>query len=240
MKLVNLLRFLAITPFLLVLLIIVDIVFLILSVVITPTILVASIFKYHDRLTFCIEEFQDKTFNTLFGMQKMDVEGFRRLRTSSQFSFETIPQIILQIRILLNLWGNQTELESLGISITAISVSITFAVMHACLEAQFINLEAKANKTSLLHYLIICFNGRFGYVPFSHYFVRDSHINDEIVFDFDNISSSVCCMNFKMGFTFTNDSVSNLSACLTNLPIKSWYDLKLKIVAGECLNKISI
>ena len=78
-------------------------------------------------------------------MQKMDVIGFRRLRTSCQLTFESLPQIILQIRIFLYLNGNEEELEKLDISIEAITISIFFAVLHASIEFMFINLEKKAN-----------------------------------------------------------------------------------------------
>ena len=60
------------------------------------------------------------------------------------------------------------------------------------------------------------------------------------MFDYDSISSSLCCIEFKMGFSFTNDSVTSFSSCLTNLPVRTWLDKKVKIVAGESLNKISL
>jgi hypothetical protein len=45
----------------------------------------------------------DRVFERLFGMQQMDVVGFRRLRTVSQLTFETFPQILLQTYIYYKL-----------------------------------------------------------------------------------------------------------------------------------------
>lgn len=45
--------------------------------------------------------------------------------------------------------------------------SLLAATGHAIIEIMFVNLEAEACKTTLLHYFIICFNARFGWVPFS-------------------------------------------------------------------------
>jgi len=42
-----------------------------------------------------IEEKLDVLYEILFGMSDMDIKGFRRLRTISQLSFESLPQIIL-------------------------------------------------------------------------------------------------------------------------------------------------
>lgn len=69
--------------------------------------------------------------------------------------------------------NDPVELEALDISLETIMISIGFAILHAAIEAMFINLEKKANKTTMMHYLIICFNGRFGYVPFKQYLTLD-------------------------------------------------------------------
>eukprot|EP01083_Nonionella_stella_P245688 853674_1 len=42
----------------------------------------------------------DLVFKNIFGMNKTQIVGYRRLRTLSQLFFESIPQIILQLWIL--------------------------------------------------------------------------------------------------------------------------------------------
>lgn len=90
------------TPFIIVFFFSMDVFFLIFSGVATLIILLI-------RLITCgkinnsnfTEGTIDKSFNFIFEMSKLDVAGFRRLRTISQLSFESFIQIILQIRILI-------------------------------------------------------------------------------------------------------------------------------------------
>jgi hypothetical protein len=48
--------------------------------------------------------------------------------------------------------------------------SIGCAVLHGVVEVFMLNVEAISAKTSVLHYLIVCFNGRFGWVPYTNKF----------------------------------------------------------------------
>lgn len=61
-----------------------------------------------------------------------------------------------------------------GVSITAIIVSIILALSHALLEILFLYMEAQATKTSFINYCIVCFNGRFGWVPYNDYLIVTS------------------------------------------------------------------
>lgn len=61
-----------------------------------------------------------------------------------------------------------------GVSITAIIVSIILAFSHALLEILFLYMEAQATKTSFINYCIVCFNGRFGWVPYNDYLIVTS------------------------------------------------------------------
>ena len=56
----------------------------------------------------------------------------------------------------------------------AISISIMLAFAHAILEFLFLYMEAQASKTSFLNYCIICFNGRFGWVPYNDFLIVSS------------------------------------------------------------------
>ena len=53
-------------------------------------------------------------------------------------------------------------------------VSILLAATHALLELIFLYMEAQASKTSFINYCIVCFNGRFGWVPYNDYLIITS------------------------------------------------------------------
>jgi len=74
---------LASTPFLLLYLLLIDTIFLIISSVLTPIFIVLMIFSCGFLSLEVVDETIDGMYKWLFGMQKMDVVGFRRLRTSS-------------------------------------------------------------------------------------------------------------------------------------------------------------
>ena len=103
----------------------------------------------------------------LFGMQQMDVVGFRRLRTVSQLTFETFPQILLQAYIYYKLRDDEATKDQLDISTDAIAISIILGLLHCLAEILFIYQEKYANRTTVMHYTLICFNGKFGFVPFT-------------------------------------------------------------------------
>lgn len=52
----------------------------------------------------------ERSYELLFEMTKLEVEGFRRMRTISQLTFETLIQMILQLRMLLFFWGERDKL----------------------------------------------------------------------------------------------------------------------------------
>ena len=77
---------------------------------------------------------------------------------------------MLQIRILVFKINNPESVNTIDISVEVILISLGFALAHTIFEIIFVKLEAVACKTSLMHYSIICFNGRFGWVPFTNKF----------------------------------------------------------------------
>ena len=100
-------------------------------------------------------------------MNHMDVLGFHRLRTITQLSFESVPQIILQTRILFWMRANPGE-SFIDVSFYEIAASIFFAALHFLGEIVVIKEEARACKTSVIHYIVTWYNGRFGWVPFTN------------------------------------------------------------------------
>lgn len=59
-------------------------------------------------------------------------------------------------------------------SVYAIVASLFLALSHAILEFMFLYMEAQASKTSFVNYCIVCFNGRFGWVPYNDYLIKTS------------------------------------------------------------------
>jgi len=62
-------------------------------------------------------------------------------------------------------WQWRSE-HDYGVDIKLLMLSITFAVFHGIFAILLMYLEAKACKTSLLAYSVVCFNGRFEWVPY--------------------------------------------------------------------------
>lgn len=124
----------------------------------------------------CLNRALEKSYEIFFEMKKLEVAGFRRMRTISQLTFESLIQATLQIRMLLYFKALQDEngMDDFGVSLTAIAVSILLAIIHAILECLFLYMEAQASKTSFVNYCIICFNGRFGWVPYNDYLISTS------------------------------------------------------------------
>jgi len=69
---------------------------------------------------------------------------------------------------------NPEEKAEFGVSVEAIIISCILAISHALLESIFLYMEAQASKTSFINYCIICFNGRFGWVPYNDYLISSS------------------------------------------------------------------
>ena len=86
------LAFLSLTPLIVIDLLFMDLIYIINSVIITP---LAFLFTYGKINMEVMEDKIDSICNYLFGMSDMDIKGFRRLRTISQLTFESFPQIIL-------------------------------------------------------------------------------------------------------------------------------------------------
>jgi hypothetical protein len=62
------------------------------------------------------------------------------------------------------------EKNELGVDMNAIFASLICALLHAVFEMIFVYLEAVSCKTTIIHYFIVCFNARFGWIPFVNFF----------------------------------------------------------------------
>jgi len=141
----------------------------------------------------------------LFDMTDMDIAGFRRLRTISQLSFESLPQIILQTRILMYMKEHPNDSFHESVSLDAIVASLIAAALHFVIEFVYVRLECIACRTTFMHYCIVCFNGRFGWLPFTNLCnscTGNVAIDDERkkVLDYDHITTQFMCAKFAMEF----------------------------------------
>ena len=133
----------------------------------------------------------------------------------------------------------------------SILISVALAVTHILLEYVQLNYEAKAGKTSITHYCITCFNGRFGWVPFVDNFAsiasKVKHIDLNklnewtkryMEIDFDNITYSNMFVNCNIPFKFSDAGVSTLCRSIEDLPLNMDPEFTLKV--GVCIKDLSI
>eukprot|EP01084_Bolivina_argentea_P245868 411561_1 len=152
------------TPVSLIYLFMVDMIFMVFSVVSTLwfLILVCALLpfgKFDQISRYDIGSWiDDVVFEKWLNMNKTEIIGYRRLRTLSQLFFETIPQIILQARML----------GDASINTNALFWSIGLALCHLLLEAGIIYLDSHAFEVSFLEYSILCLGGRIQWIPFQH------------------------------------------------------------------------
>ena len=116
-------------------------------------------------------------FFTWLGMSNMDVKGYRKLRTLSQLTFESIPQLLMQIVFVI---FYRKEAADKGVNMKEIGLSLAFAGAHFLSEVLLLYVESRAVKQTMyqphkspqilctmrFHYILECLSGRFGWVPF--------------------------------------------------------------------------
>eukprot|EP01083_Nonionella_stella_P017879 50065_1 len=141
-----------------------------------------------------------KVFEDFLRMNRTEVIGYRRLRTLSQLFFETIPQIVLQLRILwvIEWMGDNNTFQ---IDLQTLGWSIGLAISHLILEGGIIYLDKTAFQMSFMEYSLECLGGRVQWIPFQHlfdniiqnqiYILRDSDRNDFNKDDFDAMDYAV-------------------------------------------------
>eukprot|EP01084_Bolivina_argentea_P094316 169555_1 len=113
-----------------------------------------------------INWFDDYVFHKIFGLDRMQVVGYRRLRTLSQLCFESIPQILLQVRILMVAGTNENQ--ELNIDTFAVILSVAFSLCHLFLEFVVLYLDSSASRMTLTQYCIVCLGARLNWIPYSH------------------------------------------------------------------------
>eukprot|EP01083_Nonionella_stella_P170821 582191_1 len=210
----NVLSLVLLTPFAIVWFSLVDAIFM-LYLVISSLIFALSI-GYCDVSNVM----DDLLFQKILGMTKMEVIGYRRLRTLSQLLFETFPQILLQVRILIAIrYEGQDEFN---ITTDELWLSIIIAFVHVFLEVAIIYLDARASKMSLSHYAVACLAARLHWIPFLTQIADSQSRVSDAVFDFEVIQYKVwffCNNTYRIKYEFTPSSFKKLSERIMKLPV---------------------
>ena len=94
-RFLKMLNIVSLTPLIVAYLLLMDIIYILVSVVVTPSAMLIKALSCGLIDVTNVEDKLDVLYEILFGMTDMDIKGFRRLRTISQLSFESLPQIIL-------------------------------------------------------------------------------------------------------------------------------------------------
>ena len=188
-----------------------------------------------------IEDFEDRMFNYCFEMQKSEVAGFRRLRTISQLIFETVPQLVLQIRIFLyfNLKDENDPTGDEGVDVVTLAYSIIFALIHALLEWLIIYIESRQYDLQIFKYFIICFNGRLGWVPMLEKMKSPTDmqkmVDNKQVLDFDDIKTTFCNMEISTEFIFSDMTADTLAQNIYKMKTINDENNRPSLRFGKCM-----
>ena len=116
------------------------------------------------------------------------------------------------------------------------------------LEYVQLSYEAKACKTSIVNYSVVCFNGKFGWVPFVDDLTRIAELVNELeeseewysrmVRDFDHIKYSNMSVNCEVDFKFSDAGVSTMCLRVNELPENMTTEFTIKV--GESIKDLSI
>jgi hypothetical protein len=89
------------------------------------------------------------------------------------------------------------------------------------MESLVLYMEAEACKVSMASYVITCFNGRVGFIPYLDYIVSVHCTPDAIGanLDYDQIDSKSWCIEIEYAFDFMNLTVSNFAKRMQALEV---------------------
>ena len=245
---------LLLTPLSIIYFIIIDIVFLF-HMIISVIIYICSCRRYTPK------DLSNKMFIKIFGLNYVQITGYRRCRTLSQLMFESFVQITLQMRILTNKDTRSTALDK-QIDLETIGVSLCIATGHALIEVLMLYIEANAANMDIVEYGIVCLSGRLEWVPFSKYYRKLStnklddnnsysynynyNNNENLdlrVLDYDDLQGTMCKhLSYHLAFEFSKKTVKNLTQLLNMIPTSnsiekiSTYRPHIKLGGKSCVS----
>eukprot|EP01083_Nonionella_stella_P267987 905612_1 len=174
--------YLLITPISLIYLFVIDIVFMLFTLISTLWFLLVFAFlsigngcnvpsnlkEYDGR-----DWIERKVFTQWLQMNYTEMVSYRRLRTLSQLFFETIPQIFFQVWIILDIkWlkhENEFDLDDFA---WKLAFSISLAIAHLILEGGIVLLDKSAFEMPFMQYALVSLGGRTLWVPFQHFITK--------------------------------------------------------------------
>ena len=234
-----------ILPSMLVLLMFLDFVYMALNLVL----LIIKMFSY----CICIDSSPLKTYEAIFdnmfhkhiGLCHNDVEGFRKQRTILQLQLESIPQIVYQTILLIQIKQirNSKQDKNLDIGLYAVLFSLICAFVHLFLEIVNIYFEAETSDSFFVDYLVACYNARQGWVPQQ----KDFYNNSVKPIEFDNknkdFKSLIFCnqsIGYSIVFEFTNKSFVILEDLISILPKMENGKRRKTVKLGHCIEQLSV
>jgi len=119
----------------------------------------------------------------------------RRLRTITQMIFESVPQLIIQILMMI-------YLQDLGVTPLALGSSIGLAGAHLIFETFLLYLEKTASLCSFKYYTATFMNARLNWIPFIERISRYRDVEESRVYDYQNIKYKLCGKYFIMDYKF--------------------------------------
>ena len=154
---------------------------------------------------------EDYFFTKVLGLTRMELIGYRRLRTLSQLLFETFPQIVLSAIIISTINNSDRNSDAFkGINENALYVSVLFALLHVLFEGMMIYLDSRACYIPFWQYAIICLNARLNWVPYSHILMNNTIITNNINNNNNNNGSQSFGSNFICNIFNKNNGDSSL------------------------------
>ena len=181
-------------------------------------------------------------------LSRMDIEGFRRLRTVSQLIFEVLVQLPLQCRIVtMPHFAAQMGLDS-----WQLMLSMFFALFHSIVSGCLTWAEARSCRTTLLHYLALCMSGRTNWVPFAEQFTRTQTEErssegtagsdiDRQEYNFGALEIQVGCLGkFRVRYEFSRETARVLIESLSHLDPQEIEQRRPLVVLGNTLSRVGL
>ena len=205
-----------ITPVCLIYFIILDLVFMFYAII-TTFLYVVTCSKIDIK-----DWFEKDVFQPFLKISRMELIGYRRLRTLAQLLFETFPTVILQLDILSEISSDNSG-DGAKVSVRSLYLSLGFATLHCVMEMMILYLDCNACHLSFAQYAVICLNARLSWVPFLNLFGDSSSgtRNDKQVWDlnFEKIVSDAFCVNYQLDFEFSPMSLKLFTKRMYHMPL---------------------
>ena len=121
-----------------------------------------------------------------------------------------------------------------------------FAIFHGALEFVILISEKDSQRTNIFHYLIICFNGRFGWVPYTNRLIVNTGMSKKELtaqlkeFDESKIVSKFLCWDIQLDFYFTDETLISLTKSLITVDVGQYRRNRKKMKLGKSLNGVQI